>query len=112
MHELKISRRAAMLGLTLGMAPGVARAQAPKRGGTAVFTLSEDPTTINPVVSSDIPERQLGCIIYEGLVAVTDEYKIVPVLARSWTISPDGLIYNSTWPRRSGMTGSHSPPRT
>ena len=75
--------------------PGLASAQtaAPQRGGTAIFTLNQDPTTVNPAVTSNVPDRLVGCILYQGLVQMSVDYKILPLLAKSWTISPDGLTY-------------------
>jgi peptide/nickel transport system substrate-binding protein len=65
----------------------------PRKGGSAIFAITQDPATVNPVVSSNIPDRQIGCIVYQGLIEVTPDYKIVPLLAKSWTVSPDGLSY-------------------
>lgn len=39
-----------------------------------------------------IPQALLGNV-YQGLVALNDAGEIVPVLAKSWTVSPDGLTY-------------------
>jgi peptide/nickel transport system substrate-binding protein len=86
---------AAALGLTLSLSlvPQQARAQTPQRGGTAILALNGDPTSLNPDTSSNIPDRQIGCIIYQGLVELSDDFKIKPLLAKSWTVSPDGLTY-------------------
>lgn len=73
--------------------PALAQAAKPQKGGTAIFALSQDPSTANPALSSNIPDRLIGCILYEGLIEVTNDYKIVPLLAKSWTVSPDGLTY-------------------
>jgi peptide/nickel transport system substrate-binding protein len=85
---------AAALSLCIGPAPAEAQSQAVRRGGTAVFSISQDPATINPAISSNVPDRQLGCIIYQGLVELSDDYRILPLLAKSWTIAPDGLTYS------------------
>ncbi len=77
-------------------ASGAAFAQAEppiQRGGTAILTLTQEPPTLNPVITSGVPDRTMGCILYEPLIQVTPEYKIQPVLAKSYTISPDGLTY-------------------
>ncbi len=65
----------------------------PKRGGTVVFALTQDPPTVNPDLSSGVPDRLIGCILYQGLVQVSHDFKPMPLLAKSWTISPDGLTY-------------------
>jgi len=73
--------------------PAAAQAETPKRGGTAIFVLSQDPTSVNPATSSNTADRQVGSMIYQGLIQVSLDYQIKPLLAKSWTISPDGLTY-------------------
>ncbi len=70
-----------------------AEAQTPQKGGSAIFALAQDPSGVNPDTSSNLPDRQVGCIIYPGLVTVSPEYAPAPALAKSWSISPDGLTY-------------------
>ncbi len=36
----------------------------------------------------------IDSIIYEGLTAIDHSLRVVPALAQSWTISPDGLTYD------------------
>ena len=72
---------------------GTAEAQTPQMGGTAIFTMVSDPLTFAPSISTNVPDRQTGCIIYQGLITVDNDYKVNPLLAKSWTISPDGLTY-------------------
>jgi peptide/nickel transport system substrate-binding protein len=92
------SRRLIALGAALAVAGGLsgAQAQAPVRGGSAIITLSQDPSIPTPSLSSNVPDRIIGCIIYQGLVEVTPDYEILPLLAKSWTVSPDGLSYDFT----------------
>ncbi len=75
------------------LAATAAQAQAPQMGGTAVFTLAQDPSSVNPATTSNPPDRMIGCIVYEGLVNLGSDYKILPLLAKSWSVSPDGLTY-------------------
>ena len=70
-----------------------ASAQAPVRGGSIIFTLGGDPTVTNPVVSSGVPEGLIGCILYQGLAIATPSGGVNPMLAKSWSISPDGKTY-------------------
>ncbi len=72
---------------------GPADAQTPKKGGSAIVVLNQDPTTLNPDLSTNVPDRILGCVIFQGLVAAAPDYSIKPLLAKSWTVSPDGLTY-------------------
>ena len=67
--------------------------KAPVRGGTAVVAIGGDPPTVNPNVSTGIPDQLVGCILYEGLVDVSADLKVVPALAKSWSVSDDGRVY-------------------
>jgi peptide/nickel transport system substrate-binding protein len=68
-------------------------AQQPKRGGNLIFALSADPDHLNRDLSSDGNNGLVSCIIYQGLTRVGGDGAIKPELAKSWTISPDGLTY-------------------
>jgi peptide/nickel transport system substrate-binding protein len=73
----------------------LAFADAPsRRGGTVIFALGGDPSVLNPVLSTAIPDSLLGCILYQGLTRVSTTEGISPMLAKSWTISPDGKTYS------------------
>ncbi len=72
---------------------GTAEAQTPQRGGTAIFSMVTDPLGFNPATQSNQPDQQVGCILYQGLVQFDHDYKLGPLLAKSWTISPDGKTY-------------------
>ncbi len=67
----------------------------PVYGGTAIFTLQANPNGLNPAITTNIPDRQIGCQLHQGLVEPSrDLSKILPLLAKSWTISPDGKTYS------------------
>lgn len=72
---------------------GAATAQTPKRGGTAVMVLGTDPLSLSPNTTNSVPDVAASCLIYDGLVRFKPGFEIVPGLAKSWTISPDGLVY-------------------
>jgi len=92
-------RPAVLLGLTaaallsLSPLPGQAQSETPQRGGTLIFTLGSDPAFTNKVISSSFAEGQIGCIVYQGLTIPSSDWDPKPLLAKSWTISPDGLTY-------------------
>jgi peptide/nickel transport system substrate-binding protein len=71
-----------------------ARAQTPQRGGTAVMVLGTDPLGLNPDTTASVPDVAAGCLIYDALVRFKSGFQIVPNLAKSWTISNDGLTYS------------------
>ncbi|MFV0462070.1 MAG: ABC transporter substrate-binding protein [Nostocoides sp.] len=66
----------------------------PKSGGTLVMGIQSDPNTVNPNLSTNGPVQQVGTMIYEPLVYFDNEAaEPKSVLAKSWTISDDGLTY-------------------
>ena len=74
----------------------------PKSGGTLVMAIPQDPPAFNPDTSTGFPQQLFGCMVYEGLVTVDASGNFQPVLAKSWTVSSDGLTYtfelrDTTW---------------
>lgn len=65
--------------------------------GMSVEPAGLDPTAAAPVAIGQVTWQN----IFEGLVAIDRAGKVVPQLATSWTISPDGLTY--TFKLRSGV---------
>ena len=81
------------LGLAPTLAPTPARAEAPQYGGTLIMALDSDPPTVNPNVTTGVPDVSVGSLIYEALTRIDDTFQPVPSLAASWTVSPDNLTY-------------------
>ena len=83
-----------LIGLTLWNGGSAAlAADQPKRGGTAIAVLGTDPPGINPGTSAGIADVSIGCMVYQGLTEETYDGKVLPLLAKSWSISPDGKTY-------------------
>ncbi len=96
---------------SLALSTVTANAQtAPRHGGTAVIVLGGDPPTLNPATTTGIPDNLIGCMIYQGLVQVSNKSEIQPFLAKSWSISPDGLTY--TFDLREGVKWQDGQPFT
>lgn len=91
--------------LTLGLLVADANAQtsvSPKRGGTAVFALGSEPTSLNRNTGSNNTDGLVACMVYQGLTRVAGNGEVLPFLAESWTVSEDGLAYTfrlnkATW---------------
>jgi peptide/nickel transport system substrate-binding protein len=64
------------------------------RGGTYVEGVAGHPQFVNPLFSelNDV-DRDLCALIFEGLTTVNERNEIVPLLARDWDVSDDGLVY-------------------
>lgn len=59
-----------------------------------VIGMSVEPPGLDPTIAAPTNIRDLThSSVFEGLVRISQEGKVEPLLARSWTISPDGLVY-------------------
>ena len=79
--------------IVFGSLPVHAASENAKVGGSLIFGIAKDITTLNPFVrmrSTDMYVRTLG---YEGLMDVDPKGEIIPCLAESWTISKSNLEY-------------------
>jgi peptide/nickel transport system substrate-binding protein len=72
---------------------GEASAQQPKRGGSMTILLQPEPPMLMLPLSQFVPVLVTGGKIFQGLLSFDFELKPLPSLAKSWTISPDGLTY-------------------
>jgi peptide/nickel transport system substrate-binding protein len=53
----------------------------------------QSPVGLDPQVATAFSTALIDSNIYEGLTAIDKDLRIVPSLAESWTVSPDGLTY-------------------
>ncbi|WP_297194423.1 ABC transporter substrate-binding protein [uncultured Campylobacter sp.] len=56
-----------------------------------VIAVENEPTRLNPVFSED--HDSVLALIFSGLTRFNDDMSLEPDLAKSWTISKDGLVY-------------------
>jgi peptide/nickel transport system substrate-binding protein len=69
----------------------------PAAGGTFVEGMVGRPASLNPLLSDAYPiDRDLTGLIFDGLVAVEEDGRLVPSLAESWAYSEDGLTLTFT----------------
>ena len=74
----------------------------PQQGGTVTVAITADPPGWDPTAStSQEIARVVYHNVYEGLVRLDRNGNIVPALAKSWTVSPDGKTL--TFQLRSGV---------
>jgi oligopeptide transport system substrate-binding protein len=69
------------------------RAATPKYGGTYRRPLSNNPSTLDPALISDIYGFTVAQQIFDGLVQYDGTLTIVPAIAQSWKGSRDGLSW-------------------
>lgn len=55
--------------------------------------LMGDPATLDPTTIFEEEDLRVASMIFRPLVGTDKDLRIVPALARSWTISEDGLVY-------------------
>ena len=78
---------AAALAAALLTTAGAWSAQILHRGNGA------EPESLDPHITTGVPEANLQRDLFEGLVAEAADGKIGPGTAERWDISPDGLVY-------------------
>jgi peptide/nickel transport system substrate-binding protein len=61
-------------------------------GGSLVLSIPSDPKTFNDIVSTDAYSGATTALLFEGLTTADPfSLKVIPQLAKSWDVSPDGL---------------------
>ena len=81
---------AAAAALLAGWASGPTAAQ---EAGVLRVPLSGEPPTLDPYFAVDSVSSPLVMAIYDTLITVDASGRILPRAARSWDVSPNGLIY-------------------
>ena len=69
------------------------QASASKVGGQWVVSVTEEPDTLDPHKSTTALSDTILRYVGDPLIAKDQSGKYVPGLAKSWTISPDGLTW-------------------
>lgn len=91
--------------------PG-SKTQSIKNGGTLVAGLSGNPQTFNPDAQPDSIFDTVAQNVFSRLVEINADQQIIPDLAKTWTISPDGTTYtfhlhnNVKWQDGTNFTSS------
>ncbi len=76
------------------LAGSLALATAPAGAQTLEIAVPQSPAGLDPhIVTAFASVEIVNGPVYEGLTAVDKDLRIVPALAESWTVSPDGKAY-------------------
>ncbi len=67
--------------------------EVPAYGGSLVEGEVGSPQFINPLLAISDADRDLSSLVYAGLMGLSGNGSLVPVLAESYTLSPDGKTY-------------------
>ncbi len=72
-------------------AQGNASRNAPS--GNTLRLLGSDPPTLDPALVQDSTSSEFIVEIFSGLVTLNEKLEVVPDIAQSWDVSPDGRVY-------------------
>jgi peptide/nickel transport system substrate-binding protein len=70
--------------------------EVPNKGGSLTEGVIGSPRFVNPLLALSDTDRDLSTLIYSGLLKATADGSLVPDLAESYTVSPNGLVYTFT----------------
>jgi peptide/nickel transport system substrate-binding protein len=91
-----ITSRAALAALILAaLAAGTATAQ-PRKGGTLIYANVAGLGTQDPHAAAAVVELEPINHIFEGLVAMGEDYEAKPSLASKWEVTPDAKTFTFT----------------
>jgi peptide/nickel transport system substrate-binding protein len=65
----------------------------PVSGGSIVYGADREPTCLDPHNNGDMPQTYVARQFLDSLVSERPDGTVVPWLADSWTVAPDGLTY-------------------
>ncbi len=68
----------------------------PSYGGTLVEGEIGSPRFINPLLAISDSDRDLSALAYAGLMGISSDGSLVPILADHYVLSPDGKTYTFT----------------
>ncbi len=94
-------RRLLLLVVPAILACGGGGESAPSRKTVIDSRDTYDPRSLDPALSTDVPTGRAVAYIFDGLTHFTPDAKVVPGLAKSWDVTPDGITY--TFHLRSGV---------
>ena len=68
----------------------------PAHGGSFAEGIVGTPRFINPLLAVSDADRDITALVYSGLMRLTSDDLLIPDLAETYTVSPNGLTYTFT----------------
>src|SRR5437773_5402192 len=103
-NERAAVKRLAVFALVVAMT-GFSAAQTPevkgKPGGTLRAVFSADPPTLDPAHATDLTSSAVIRQVFDALLELDEQLRVVPALAQSWTTSTYARVY--TFQLRAGV---------
>ncbi len=90
------SRAVLAAGLIAALAAGTALAQQPRKGGTLIYANVAGLGTQDPHAAAAVVELEPINHIFEGLVAMGEDYEAKPSIASKWEVTPDAKTFTFT----------------
>lgn len=107
-YQMSARRSSLLAVITLaGVLGGASIAQA---GGTVVWATAFDPDSLDPSKTTTWESFVAFTQVYNSLLYIDRDGKVVPNMAQSWETSPDGLTY--TFHLHDGIKCSDNSPLT
>jgi len=72
------------------------------------LALTMDPNALEPAMADERNAAIVSWCLYDSLVAIDDDSRVIPALAESWTINPEGTVF--TFKLRKGVTFHNGEP--
>lgn len=94
-----------LFGLSSLMLPEGVGAAAERKGGTLRGVFGSDPPTLDPAQATDTTSSSVIRQLFDGLVELDAELRVVPALAHRWSVSKDQKVY--TFALRPGVKFHH-----
>jgi peptide/nickel transport system substrate-binding protein/oligopeptide transport system substrate-binding protein len=88
-----LAAAAAVLGGALGACGGAGDAGGVDRHSFVDSRDTEDPRSLDPALSTDVPTGRAVSYLFDGLTRFTPDARVAPALAERWEVSPDGRTY-------------------
>lgn len=82
----------------------------PTQGGVLVEGMIGPARFLNPLLATSEADEAITQLVYSGLMRATPDGSLIPDLAESYVISPDGTVY--TFKLREGLTFHNGAPLT
>ncbi|MBP6860434.1 MAG: peptide ABC transporter substrate-binding protein [Candidatus Pacebacteria bacterium] len=82
----------------------------PSYGGSLTEGIVGSPRFVNPLLALSDADRDVTALVYAGLMRENSDGELIPAIAESYEVSPDGLTY--TFTLRPGTTFSDGTPVT
>ena len=86
-------RLLALLALLLCLSLSLTGCGRPKSGKAFAMPITDEPVSLDPQIAHSNAEKRIISNCFEGLLTVGPDGKLLPGVAETYTVSPDGLSY-------------------